>query len=107
MSSKTRGRNGLRKPSLKTWVCPHRCKLTSTPCPHLEELLPKMNNSNEFESKYKYAGNRVDRALPPVTDKAEAKLKFIKKFGDGLQPVEVDILVLRYVYDEEFGNIAK
>ena len=66
-----------------------------------------MNNSNEFESKYKYAGNRVDRALPPVTDKAEAKLKFIKKFGDGLQPVEVDILVLRYVYDEEFGNIAK
>jgi DNA-directed RNA polymerase specialized sigma subunit len=55
----------------------------------------------------RYAGSRVDRSLPPVADRAEEKLRFIKRLGDGFQPVEVDILVLRYVYDEQFSEIAK
>ncbi len=42
-----------------------------------------------------------------LADRAEEKAKFIKRVGNHLQPIEVDILVLRYVYDESFETIAK
>lgn len=89
------------------WVCKKGHKQTKTPCSCLEQLLPKGNYIPEYELRSKYVGSRVDRQLPPVADRADEKARFIAKIQDGMDPIEVDILTLRYVYDEDYKDIAK
>lgn len=91
----------------KKWRCKEGCQITATPCPHLEKLLPKEDSYSLLNQRQNYAGSNIDRYQPPVADRAKEKADFIKKYSDGLTPVEVDILVLRYVFDEEFGSIAR
>lgn len=93
--------------SKKTWVCNEGCKMTKVPCKHLESLLPKEDVYSLLNQKQNYAGKNVDRLQTQVVDQSKEKADFIAKVGDGLMPIEIDILVLRYVYDEPFATIAK
>ncbi len=106
----------------KKWVCKHGCKNDKTACKHLEDLITPKRSTPLFESVNKLVGSLVDRSsgvvkidqvrrsdvtLPPPADRAKEKAQFIARVSDGLSPVEVEVLTLRYVFDEEFGNIAK
>ncbi len=81
--------------------------MTRVPCEHLEKLLPKEDSYSLLNQKQSYAGTNVDRQQPPPVDHIKEKSDFINKIRDGLLPMEVDILVLRYVYDETFSTISK
>lgn len=105
-SSKQKGPRESLSSSKKTWVCKYKCKVNKIPCPHLEQLLPKANAQSEFELTHKYAGRNVDK-VSVLPDRAKEKAEFILRIGDGLMPIESDILVLRYVYDETFSGISK
>lgn len=49
----------------------------------------------------------VENLKPVTTDRIKEKADFISRVGSGLTPIELDILILRYVYNETFGTIAK
>lgn len=116
--SKTKDKKPSLKPSLKTWVCPHKCKLTAIPCPHLEKLIQPVEGSEpRFESVNKYIGNNVEKnyyesgagyIIPPGIKNRSYEYKFRSKLEKaGLEPVGVDVLVLRFVYNMNIMEIAE
>ena len=81
--------------------------MTRVPCKHLESLLPKEDSYSLLNQKQSYAGTNVDRQQANIVDRIKEKSDFINKISNDLLPMEVDILVLRYVYDETFSTISK
>lgn len=49
----------------------------------------------------------MDKVQAPIADRAKEKSQFLTRISNHLDPIETDILVLRYVYDESFSVIAK
>lgn len=116
-SSKIQAKRSLRKPSLKTWVCPEGCKLHTSPCKHLEKLITPKNKDPQFESVNRYVGNNVEKnyydsgagyVIPPGIKNRSYEYRFRSKLEKaGLDLVKVDILVLRFVYDMSIRDIVE
>lgn len=70
-------------------------------------MLPKEDSYSLLNQRQNYSGRNVDRYNGVLPDRAKEKSEFIKRIGDTLMPVERDILVLKYVYNEVDADIAK
>lgn len=102
----------------ETWVCPKGCKLTSTPCEHLNKLISNPSKEPTFEGTNRQVStNVIDReyydsgagyVIPEGIRSRAYEYKFRAKMEKaGLEPVRVDILVLRFVYDQSLRDIAE
>lgn len=100
---------GLKNGKKKTWKCEYGCRVTKTPCRHLESLLLRTDGKGRkdpsFESVYKYSGNKVDSRYMPTQAAREDRLK--ERLQGIIDPIAVRILVLKYEFDETFEDISK
>lgn len=100
-----------KKYSKKKWVCSEGCRITKEPCSHLLQLIEPKRTQPLFESVNRYVGNNTDKAQArdyTAKDVNEYEYGFRKKLERaGLNPVQTDILTLRFVYDMTFSQIAE
>ena len=90
--------------------------MSNLPCVHLEALINPRGEEPKFESTHKYAGYNIDKAyyesgagfvIPEGIKNRSYEFQFRSKLEKaGLEPVKIDILVLRYVYEMNFKDIA-
>lgn len=88
--------------------------MTSTPCVHLNKLIS--HPGPIYENVNTYIGDNVDRAyiaaglntiVPEGIKNRSYEFQFRRKMEKvGLNPLEVDILVLRYIYSMSFREIS-
>lgn len=107
----------VKKKPTETWVCPEGCDLSASPCKHLERLISNPNKEPQFENKYKCIGSNVEKAyyesgagfvIPEGIRSRSYEYQFRAKMEKaGLEPVKVDILVLRFVYSMSLRDIAE
>lgn len=97
-------KKGLKSGGKKTWTCKAGCRLTKDPCPHLERLLHESDSSSpKFESVYKRTSRDVDRGVLQAEEPSESLRQKLEE--KELDPITINILVLRYTYDESFEDI--
>lgn len=96
----------------KKWECPHGCRVTNSPCAHLNRLIdePPSNSVKAIPS------SKIDRfyydsgagyILPKEIRDRTWEMKFRDKLvKSGLEASKVDILVCRFVYDMTISEIA-
>lgn len=81
--------------------------LTRYPCVHLEKLLRDGGKERpKFESTHRYSSLNIERVVVEDTDDYAKPFRELLQ-STGLMPLEKDILVLRYKYNESFSSIAK
>lgn len=97
---------GLKGGSKKIWKCKAGCRVTKDPCPHLERLLCEPNSASpKFESVYKRTNRSVDKSVLQQEERTESLRQKLEE--KDLDPITINILVLRYTYDETFSVIDK
>ncbi len=108
----------IKKAPAKEWICPEGCKLSATPCEHLEGLISNPNKDPRFENIHeRVSESKIDReyydsgagyVIPEGIRNRSYEYKFREKMQKaGLEPIKVDILVLRFVYDQSLRDIAE
>ena len=89
--------------------------MTETPCQHLEALIQPKRTGPLFESVNTYVGDCDNRAEPPPTfivpegmrDRSY-EMTFRNKLSKYIvDQIKIDILVLRYIYEQSFKEIAE
>ncbi len=115
--SKTKASTVLKKKPTETWACPEGCKPGRTPCPHLEKLVGESKKQPQYESTQRYVDMDIEKAyyesgagyvIPDNVSNRHYEYKFREKMeATGLEPVYVDILTLRFVYDMDLADIAE
>lgn len=102
---------------MKPWKCSKGCKLRPTPCKHLEDLIAEKRSEPRFESVNRYVGNNVEKGyyesgagfvIPEGIRNRSYEYQFRDKLEKaGLEPVRVDIMTLRFVYDMSIKEIQE
>lgn len=102
-----------RKPSKKPWKCKHGCKVTQTPCVHLEKLLSNRTGNRQVKLMYRPDIERT--ALSPHHTQSYTELlysnphelqnfrNFLRKYA--LQEYQLNLLIDRFVYNKTFKEI--
>lgn len=88
--------------------------MTKEPCVHLNKLISE--KGPHYENINTYVGNNIDKAyyesgagliIPPGISNRSYEFQFRRKMvAAGLEPIKVDILVLKYVYELSFREIT-
>lgn len=90
--------------------------MVNQPCKHLEHLIKDQRSEPLFESIAQYAGSSdnlptADPSLfiiPEGIRDRSYEFAFRRKLRKyGIEPLKVDILVLRYIYDLNFKEITQ
>lgn len=103
------------KPS-RVWFCPNGCDLSKTACPHLDQIITDKITEPRLENVNTYVGNNIDKyyyesgagyVIPPGIKNRSYEYKFRSKLQKaGLEPIRIDILVCRFVYDMDLRDIT-
>lgn len=101
------------------WSC-EKCKnfeKRTTPCKHLEALISESTSEPSFEGTHRRVDKRPENlyyesgagfVIPPGIRSGRYEAQFRNKLTKfGLQPIEVDVLVLRFVYEESIRDISE
>lgn len=88
-----------------------------TPCVHLEKLISDPIKEPTFEGTHRRVDKRPENLyyesgagfiIPPGIRSGRYEAQFRNKLvKQGLNPIEVDVLVLRFVYEESIRDIAE
>jgi hypothetical protein len=101
----------VKKPSKKKWKCPEGCKMQDgKPCPHLEDLLPSMEQGLD-RHKLSYFP-RIDELWSEeyITSTMTQKqlTSFVKKLKEyGLAEHHIIILVDKYAFSKTLKEITE
>lgn len=92
------------KKSKKPWRCP-KCGETKKSCPHLEKELSGVYSKKSVKSR---PISYIDAIKTPVVTRIEElELQFRNRVSEYCLPkLHIDVLVLRFVYDQTLADIA-
>ncbi len=100
------------KKSTRPWKCSHGCKVTKTPCEHLEALLPKPETGNSRQVKLRYMADpeslgvfNPDFFLAGGPEVEERFVNLLRKFGLGMH--EILLLTDRFVHNKTIAEITR
>ncbi len=102
-----------KKKSKKPWECKEGCKVTATPCKHLEKLLPSASAGRGTDGAALIYKANIDEMNSLAYDYASSyspeRIKsFIKKLESiGLQEYEITILVDRFCHNRTLAQITE
>lgn len=105
--------------SPSSWECKEGCKPSKDPCKHLEKLLPRMdaglyNFSINKGKRVRYHAMSYSDVIDSMAESVDAtsiKAAEIEGFKDylsqfSLAPIDVDVLICRYVFNWTFEEIG-
>lgn len=112
-------RRNLEKKLKESWACPEGCDVSTSVCRHLEKSLELPTNNTGFFTRHRVTGKKaryiylgdLSNVIPDKNDTrpiGEIEDEFRKYISKHLtNPLQIDILVDRFVYNKTFKRIAE